>query len=787
MPSTSDAQSLKTAFVRCGDAAFGGHVFDPSDPERRFSVEILLDGVPIHAVRADLLDRTLFEAGHGDGCYAFAFMLPAEKLRGHRMVEARLANLGTPVASAISLQSPYDVTADVSAFGPGRVRWLGGLRIEGEVEFGDGGGALSDYPIEARICGKVVAAGKPSSWSFLRDDTGQSRPVATFALRLPRDFANGQVHHVRVMAAQGQELRGSPLSVIAFDDRLHALVTEAAGRETELLRTRLLDHLMPASVPFTAYEQWRNRFPPPSCTIAKGGRIAVVTIGDAAGAPPGTHTIAASIPSAGNPAAFDPVALRDILANAAADAEIIIIAFAGTVLSEDAPARFTDAFARFPDAALAYGDFELVGADGRSWPICLPAFDYERMLEQGYGAHVFAARRTAMLEALDRGASNLYRLFNAAFDEPSATGARAVHLPYPIAKLPQAVISAQPNQLANATQAHLSARGVAATVEPLAGSLFPAVRVERHVDGNAGKVSILMLTRNQAGALRTCLDSILAAETDRIEEIILVDNDTSNPEDLAYLQAIDSSKASVLRIPGPFNQSSLTNRAVETARGKYICLLDRNLEVVTRDWLAEMLSRMADAEIGAVGALVAWPNGVICHAGMILGTQFFAGEAFTDRMVGDPGYGDLLKIAHECSAVAGACLLAQREDYLAVGGLDEVAFPTTFADVDFCLKLRGRGKRIVFTTHARLAEQQPTIRSADGRLSGDENFGRALHALRERWGDVLVSDPYYSPLLALDPIPYAGLAWPPRSRNPRISEAAAGKASRRTRTSPRPG
>jgi GT2 family glycosyltransferase len=178
-----------------------------------------------------------------------------------------------------------------------------------------------------------------------------------------------------------------------------------------------------------------------------------------------------------------------------------------------------------------------------------------------------------------------------------------------------------------------------------------------------------------------------------------------------------------------------------------------------------MLGRIVERDVGAVGALLVWPSGVVRHAGIVLGPGFAAASAFPDRMDGDPGYADLLAVSRECAAVSAACLLTRRRLFLTREGFDGIRFPAEFGEVDFCLRLRAKGHRIVFTPHAKL------IRRGGG--SADAPRDAALHEgelryLRSIWGETLADDPYYSPLLSLDGAPFGALAWPPRPARPRL-------------------
>jgi O-antigen biosynthesis protein len=195
--------------------------------------------------------------------------------------------------------------------------------------------------------------------------------------------------------------------------------------------------------------------------------------------------------------------------------------------------------------------------------------------------------------------------------------------------------------------------------------------------------------------------------------------------------------------------------------------LNNDIQAQSDDRLGEMLSRIVTEDVGAVGAQLLWPSGVVQHGGVVLGPNFAAAHAFNDRITGDNGYGDLLKVAHECSAVTAACLLTRRKDFIEVGGMDELRFPVNFNDVDYCLKLRALGKRVVLTPHAKLLHLESASRGADRSPDRKARFERELQNLRTKWADVLAADPFYSPLLSLDPIPYSALAYPLRSMEPR--------------------
>lgn len=186
-------------------------------------------------------------------------------------------------------------------------------------------------------------------------------------------------------------------------------------------------------------------------------------------------------------------------------------------------------------------------------------------------------------------------------------------------------------------------------------------------------------------------------------------------------------------------------------------------------WLEELVGQLMRPGVGAVGAKLLWPNGMVQHGGVVLGVGNVAGHygnRLTDGDWGDQGRNQLLQ---RVSAVTAACLLVRKTDYLRVGGMDEVAFPVAFNDVDLCLKIRRLGMAIVWSPYARLLHAESASRGHEDTPQKRARAGREVDMLRRRWGDVLFRDPAYHPSLNLDVLSQvsAGLAIPPRSRLPR--------------------
>ena len=763
-------RKIRTAFSRTGERRFSGFAVDPDDLGRRFTVEIFVDGYPVRVIRADAYVRQLAQTGVGDGCYGFSVLLDARVVNESAVVAARLANHGAAVGDAVILDRPGRPSAEPD--GPGAVNWLGSLRFSGWL-----GDDQDPSTINVLVDGILVDRVRIGRWTHIGSgDT--ARAVRGFEVFLPSRFGDGVLHQFATVTATGENLAGSPITFAAFADGLRDFVVAQGGPGQEGLRAELFDQLVPQSVPFTSYAEWRQRFPIVAGAAARSP-IGVVMVGH--GALDDTlkslqqqiraDWVAAALPGGRGATGFRRELVQEFLQGEGAGCEFMLFGLAGTVLAPAALQRIAQAFSTSETARAVYGDLDIKGADGSVWPLAFPAFDYERMLEQGYCAHLFALPAEIAAQALAAGAADIYRLFNAALDDGGASAGDVVHVPGSLGILPPFDRAAAGPTLAAASRAHLLKRGVTARVKATTGSVLPAARVSRTLDSPS--VSIIIPTRDRHALLETCIESIRPALKGRHAEVIVVDNDSAEPAALDYLAKIDGRVAKVLRVGGSFNFARLNNRAVKAARGDLVCLLNNDVKALDDGWLDEMLSRVAAPDIGAVGAALIWPSGVIQHGGVVLGTSFAAAHAFNDRVDGDPGYADMLRVAHECSAVTAACLLTRRSDYIDFGGMDEVRFPVNFNDVDYCLKLRSGGRRIVFTPHAKLLHVESASRGRDLAPDRRGRFEGELRNLRSKWGAVLAADPYYSPLLARDPTPFSALAWPPGPMEPRVNRPLA--------------
>lgn len=756
--------SLQTELTHIDKGFFTGFAYDPNNITQKFSVELLVDGLLVAVTVAHQMVLKLTEANIGDGQFGFTFHLSDEVISDAQVVEARLANLSVPVGHPIHC-AEYVESPETSDFG--ELEWVGGLRFNGWLSVGN------NAAIEIAVDQRPIMQIKPSGWTHIERDGGY-QAASRLDFHLPARFADGCVRSLTAKSADGINITPQPLTFVAFEDGLERSLARLGEVESERLRGKLFDLLLPASLPFSLYDDWKARFPAIVETTALR-EAAIILIGDkgvdeTAESLEAQDTVAwtaTSIPSDKGVTRFDPQAARDFLGGEASDSDFVVFCLSGTIFSNIALQRIAEAFDVGADCRCVYGDVDIQTDRGTLVPLMLPALDRERALEQGYAALLFALRREDAIAALEQSKS-LYDLLGQVLGEHSSPNAFR-HIPGAIAALPRFDVEQATRELAEAASAQLEKNGVEASIEESRTGLLPAVRIRRKPSSDE-RTTIIIPTRNRVSLVRKCVESILPALDRSPAKILIVDNDSNDPETLEFLADAPSRGIDVITVPGYFNFSRINNIAARHSVSARLCLLNNDIQAIDSDWLAEMSSRLEDPTVGAVGSLLIWPSGVIQHGGVVLGANFAATHCFNERVDGDPGYGDLLRVAHECSAVTAACMLLRRADYLAAGGMDEVRFPVNFNDVDLCLKLRARGQRIVFTPHAKLLHLESASRGKDEAIDRKARFNRELLSLRTKWGQCLIDDPFYSPMLSLDSTPFSALAWPPRSWKSRISE-----------------
>lgn len=264
-------------------------------------------------------------------------------------------------------------------------------------------------------------------------------------------------------------------------------------------------------------------------------------------------------------------------------------------------------------------------------------------------------------------------------------------------------------------------------------------------------ISIIIPNMDHVRTLRTCIESILKKTSYPNYEIIVVENNSKKSETFSYYEELkENPRVQIVIWTDKFNYSAINNFGVQYANGDYFLLLNNDIEVISEDWLQEMLMFCQRKDVGVVGAMLYYPDDTIQHAGVILGLGGIAGHSHKHFLRSNVGYMYRTTIAQNLSAVTGACMMVRRDVWVEMDGLD-TEFEVAFNDVDFCMRIRKAGYLIVWTPYAELYHYESKSRGFEDTPEKQKRFAKEIQRFKTRWRKELGNgDPYYNPNLTLD-------------------------------------
>lgn len=423
----------------------------------------------------------------------------------------------------------------------------------------------------------------------------------------------------------------------------------------------------------------------------------------------------------------------------------------GDELAAKALAEFAKAIVHTPQAKLHYSDHDSTNADGvRSAPQFKPDWNPDYYYSMDYIGQAYTVHGSILASVLTAEKTLWWR------QNPVDTKNAVISL-LPKAErhryinhLPQVLYHRWvENTVANHSVESLRAllAGDEQQVHSLErlGGLF---KVSHQLPQPSPMVSLLVPTRNALDITRTCIESVLQKTHYPNYEIIILNNQSDDPQALAWFTAINENpKVKVLDYDHPFNYSAINNFGAKHAQGEIIGLLNNDTEVINEEWLDEMVMHAARKEIGCVGAKLYYFDDTVQHGGVIVGLYGIAGHAHKNVRRLDTGYMHRLVSVQNYTAVTAACLLIRKEVYNAVGGLNEEDLTVAFNDVDFCLKVHQAGYRNVWTPYAELYHYESKSRGADNTPSKIVRAQKEGQFMREHWAAIIAHDPAYNPNL----------------------------------------
>lgn len=759
-----------------------GWAMDIAHPDQRLVIEICIDGACVALVRAEHFQPT---AEIGDQFHGFCVQLRQSWLDNACHISARIANQNINLKGDLTLPATPNKEPALSA---SQVWHSGGLRISGWAW--DPEAPRRHVQISVRENSHVLAQANCDTFNLalVNRDTSDHG----FLIDLPWELADGQLHTLHIENDLGQPVTGSPIKLCCWPEGLEGLLKQHDLHGPDDQTLALLNQVAkeqtlrsPKSAGFQHYSQWFEVFQHslPEKDPPSNSKVGLLLISDGDLTREGTslaslRTNKATRLKVSRTAADNLLSAVQLLLEEGCDC--IIPLKAGDRLGKYAFEHLTCLLEK--GIAWGYADCDRDDPKGdRSLPWLKPVWDVDLFI----GADIFTpgaifsaaiVRAALSLLAQDQ---NLHYLNWDSFVAgivlaTEKTQATVVHLPQVLYHRDHRS-PASPEQAWPSLDRHQAIAWLCQCLAPgavvKAMPQFPTLlRAHWPLPASLPKVSLIVPTRDQVGLLRTCINGLLNNTDYPNLEIIVVDNQSSEPQALAYLTELPSKGVIVLPHPYPFNYSTINNRAVEQASGEIIGLINNDIEIIEAGWLKEMLCQLLRPNVGAVGAKLLWPNRMVQHGGVVVGVNGLAAHTGNTLEERDPGYLGMNQMTHRQSAVTAACLLVRKSVYDAVGGLDEVAFPVAFNDVDFCLRIQQTGLHLVWSAAAQLIHAESASRGKDQTAEKQARAVREQQRFIEKWSLEGYNDPCYHPAISLDYLtgPYGGLAMPPRDRAKRI-------------------
>lgn len=266
-------------------------------------------------------------------------------------------------------------------------------------------------------------------------------------------------------------------------------------------------------------------------------------------------------------------------------------------------------------------------------------------------------------------------------------------------------------------------------------------------------ISIIIPNFDHKEDLQRCIESIFKKTTYDNYEIVIVENNSVEQETFDYYDYLTKKYENIKVIKfktNEFNYSEINNFGVKNSNGEYLIFLNNDTEVITPDWIQEMLMYAQRKDVGAVGVKLYYPDDTIQHAGVVLGIGGIAGHIHKNFKRNSPGYVTRAAVAQNLSAVTAACMMLSRKIFDEIDGFDE-KFKVAFNDVDLCMKIRKLGYLNVFTPFAELYHYESKSRGYEDTPEKVKRFKSEIKRFKEKWHEELQKgDPYYNPNLTLD-------------------------------------
>ncbi len=395
---------------------------------------------------------------------------------------------------------------------------------------------------------------------------------------------------------------------------------------------------------------------------------------------------------------------------------------------------------------LIYSDHDYIDIKGtRKKPHFKPDFSLEYLRSTDYINFSFAVKMNLLknIEIMEEDIGNSHAILLKIVEKLNFSEIR--HIPAILFHFPENLFTKRKSSII-LLENHFKRLGINAEVQILKDGCYKIIYHPK----SRPLISIIIPTKDNKPILENCIKSILNKTTYKNYEILIVDNQSSDYETVEYLKYLNLlENVKILRYNAAFNFSAINNFAANYATGEVIVFLNNDTEVITPQWLEIMLGCLEQPRVGAVGVKLLYPNGTVQHAGVIIGLHGTADHLFKGYERWEEGYMCRAILQQDLSAVTGACLMTWKRLFEELKGFDEVNLPITFNDVDYCLRLRSKGYRIIFTPYVELYHHESLTRGKKHSKNYKKERKNEALFIRNRWGEFIKNDPFYNPNLEL--------------------------------------
>ncbi len=454
--------------------------------------------------------------------------------------------------------------------------------------------------------------------------------------------------------------------------------------------------------------------------------------------------------------------------------EFIVLMDNDDVLSEHALFWVVKTINKYPDAAIIYSDEDKIDELGvRSAPYFKTDWNPYLFRSHNMISHLGVYRKELVEKVgkfrVGMEGSQDYDLALRCTEQVNAT--QIIHIPHVLyhwrMHAGSTAMSSDEKPYAQtagqrALDEHLQRSGIAGHAELLDFGMY---RVHYDLPIIKPLVSLIIPTRNAYALVKQCIESIHHKTQYQNYEIILIDNGSDDPESLLYFEMLAGlAGVSVICDDREFNYSALNNNAVKYAKGEIIGLINNDIEVISPEWLDEMVSLALQPNAGAIGARLWYPDNRLQHGGVIMGPLTLAGHAHKMLPKGHHGYFGRASLIQGMSAVTAACLIVKKSIFEEVGGLNETDLKIAFNDVDLCLKIMEAGYQNIWTPNADLYHHESATRGYEDTPEKIKRFNSEVGYMQKKWRNVIKNDPFYNPNLTFSAEDFS-VGFPPRIIN----------------------